>query len=148
MNGNHGKILHVDLSTGNLKQVGFAEEFARAFRGGNGFAAKLIYDHVPPEVHPFAEENAVVFAVGPLTDTPMWGTSRGHMAFISPQTGLFADSNFGGDFAAIQKRTGNPFLVAQNLDRGTNTVFLEITQIAARTRILSSHEYKFGWISN
>jgi aldehyde:ferredoxin oxidoreductase len=61
---------------------------------------------VPATIDPFDAENAVAIAVGPLTDTPLWGTSRAHMAFISPQTGLFFDSNFGGDFAVVQKRAG------------------------------------------
>ncbi|MBW2673129.1 MAG: aldehyde:ferredoxin oxidoreductase, partial [Deltaproteobacteria bacterium] len=78
--------------------------------GHNGkilkFAAKLVYDTVPADADPLGPDNAMVFAVGPMTDTPIWGTSRGHMAAISPQTGFFADSNYGGDFGMAQKRTG------------------------------------------
>lgn len=106
MYGNHGCILKVDLSTREVATERFAEDFARLFLGGNGLAAKLIYDTVPSDVDAFASGNAIVFTVGPLTDTPVWGTSRGHMASISPLTGLFCDSNYGGKFGAVQKRTG------------------------------------------
>jgi aldehyde:ferredoxin oxidoreductase len=106
MFGYSGRILKIDVSSGETKIDSFDEQFARKFLGGNGFAAKLIYDHVPPEADPFSPENALVFTVGPLTDTPLWGTSRGHMAALSPLTGLFADSNYGGDFGLAQKRTG------------------------------------------
>jgi len=106
MFGYSGRILKIDISSGETKIDSFDEQFARKFLGGNGFAAKLIYDHVPSEADPFSPENALVFTVGPLTDTPLWGTSRGHMAALSPLTGLFADSNYGGDFGLAQKRTG------------------------------------------
>ena len=106
MYGNHGCILKVDLSTREVATESYDEEFARLFLGGNGLAAKLIYDTVPSDVDAFAPENAIVLTVGPLTDTPVWGTSRGHMASISPLTGSFCDSNYGGKFGAVQKRTG------------------------------------------
>ena len=106
MFGYAGNILYVDLSAATWHRDSFSDDFAHKFIGGNGFAAKLIHDNVPPDVHPLAAENAMAIAVGPLTDTPLWGTSRAHMAFISPQTGLFFDSNFGGDFAIAQKRAG------------------------------------------
>ena len=106
MFGHSGRHLKVDLSSGTITEETYDDTFARMYLGGNGFAAKLIYDNVPPTADPLGPENAIVFAVGPLTGTPVWGTSRGHVASISPLTGLFADSSFGGDFPVVQKRTG------------------------------------------
>ncbi|MBN2809369.1 MAG: aldehyde ferredoxin oxidoreductase family protein [Deltaproteobacteria bacterium] len=106
MYGRHGSIVRIDLSTGEIRQEAYAEEMAKLFLGGNGLAAKLIFDSVPAEVRPDDPRNALVFTTGPLTDTPVWGTSRGHVATISPYTGFFADSNYGGGFAVAQKRTG------------------------------------------
>ncbi|GAK55564.1 aldehyde ferredoxin oxidoreductase [Candidatus Vecturithrix granuli] len=105
MYGYIGTILFVNLTTGDIRREAFDEAFVRKFLGGNGFAAKIIYDTVAAEVDPFSEDNAVVFALGPFTGSPVWG-SRGHVASISPQTGYFADSNFGGDFAAMLKKSG------------------------------------------
>ena len=106
MFGHHGGILKVNLGSGQIVREQFDEAFARKFLGGNGLAAKLIYDNVPSDADPLGPDNALVFAVGPVTDTPVWGSSRGHAAAISPMTGLLADSNFGGKFATVQKRTG------------------------------------------
>ena len=50
--------------------------------------------------------SALVFAVGPLTGSPVRGTGRGQLAAISPQTGFFADLNFGGHLASALKGTG------------------------------------------
>ncbi len=106
MYGYFGTILKVNLSSGEIVRESFDEEFARTFLGGNGFAAKIIYDTVPAEADPLSEENAVVFALGPFNGSPVWGSSRGQVAAISPQTGYFVDSNFGGDFTAMLKKTG------------------------------------------
>ncbi len=106
MFGYTGTILKVNLSKREIHHETFDEQFARRFLGGNGFAAKIIYDTVPATVAPFSEENAVVFALGPFNGTSIWGTGRGHLASISPQTGYFADSNFGGDFANALSTSG------------------------------------------
>src|SRR5262249_33146804 len=54
----------------------------------------------------FDPGNAVVFGVGPVTDTTVPGNSRACVAAKSPLTNLFFDSTFGGRFPATLKRTG------------------------------------------
>lgn len=106
MFGYQGKILSVDLSSGESITRSFGEEFARRYLGGNGFAAKLMFDRLPARLDPFDPGNLVVFAVGPLTDTHVPGNSRLCVASKSPLTGLFFDSTFGGQFPVTLKRTG------------------------------------------
>jgi aldehyde:ferredoxin oxidoreductase len=106
MYGYRGRILHIDLGQQKFKIENFDEAFARKFLGGNGFAAKILYDGLQKGVDPFSPENLVVFAVGPITDTPLPSTSRAYVATKSPLNGLFFDSTFGGRFAITQKRTG------------------------------------------
>jgi aldehyde:ferredoxin oxidoreductase len=124
--GSTGEILHVDLSSGIPSPETPTNEFVRKIIGGNGYAAKLIFDHVPADVDPLGGKNAVAIAVGPLTDTPLWGTSRAHMAVISPQAGLFCDSNFGGDFAVAQRRTGFDAILIQG--KSSRALYLFITE--------------------
>lgn len=132
MYGNHGKILKINLSTEGINKEHYDEEFAKLFLGGNGLAAKLIYDTVPSDADPFGPENAIVFTVGPLTDTPVWGTSRGHMASISPLTGLFADSNYGGQFGTVQKRTGFDAIYISGIS--SKPVYLLVTEKGAEIK--------------
>ena len=106
MTGYGGRILHVDLAKQSFRIQNFDDDFARKYLGGNGFAAKILYDGLKPGIDPFSPENMVVFAVGPITDTPLPSTSRGYAATKSPLSGLFFDSTFGGRFAITQKRTG------------------------------------------
>ena len=106
MKGYGGRVLVVDLDDGRAHIEALSETTARTLLGGNGLAARLLYDRVPAGIDPFDARNAVVFAVGPVTDTTVPGNSRACVAAKSPLTGLFFDSTFGGRFPATLKRTG------------------------------------------
>jgi aldehyde:ferredoxin oxidoreductase len=106
MFGYSGRMLHVDLGRKTFSIENFDEATARKYLGANGFAAKILYDRLKPGTDPLSPENVVVFAVGPITDTPFPSTSRAYVASKSPLSGLFFDSTFGGRFANTQKRTG------------------------------------------
>lgn len=101
-----GEILHVHLDTETVERETVTPEMARQYLGGNGFAAKVVHDHVPADADAFDPENVVVFAVGPMTATRFQSTSRGVVGFVSPMTGGFFDSTFGGTFPYAQKSTG------------------------------------------
>jgi aldehyde:ferredoxin oxidoreductase len=106
MKGYGGRWLHVDLGSGRASVEALSEETARAYLGGNGLAVRLLHDHVAPGTDPYDPGNAVVLGVGPVTDTTVPGNSRACVASLSPLTGLFFDSTFGGRFPATLKRTG------------------------------------------
>ncbi len=130
MKGYGGRILFVDVTDGTTRVESLPEDTARAFLGGNGLAARLLYDHVAAGVDPFDAQNAVVFAVGPITDTTVPGNSRACVASKSPLTGLFFDSTFGGRFPATQKRTG--FDAISITGRAKEPVYLKVTEAGAR----------------
>jgi aldehyde:ferredoxin oxidoreductase len=106
MNGYGGRILFVDATDGRSHVEPLGEAEARTLLGGNGVAARILLDRVPAGIDAFDPRNAVVFAVGPITDTAVPGNSRACVASKSPLTGLFFDSTFGGRFPATLKRTG------------------------------------------
>ncbi len=136
MFGYGGKILRVNLSSGRIRSEQYDAEFAWKYLGGNGFAAKLVHDGVPAQLDPFHQDNAVVFAVGPLTDTGVWSSSRGHIGGISPLTGFFGDSNYGGNFAVAQKRTG--FDAIYITGQASEPVYLLVTEEGGQLKDASS----------
>src|SRR5213076_189195 len=75
--GYGGRVLAVDLASGASRIEPLDERTARRLLGGNGLAARLLYDRVPPGTEPFAPENAVVFSVGPITDTTAFSGANG-----------------------------------------------------------------------
>jgi aldehyde:ferredoxin oxidoreductase len=136
MNGYTGRILHIDLTQQKYKIQNFDGAFARKFLGGNGFAAKILYDGLKKGVDPFSPENLVVLAVGPVTDSPLPSTSRAYVATKSPLNGLFFDSTFGGRFAITQKRTGFEAIVISG--KAASPVYLVIDETGAQFKSASS----------
>jgi aldehyde:ferredoxin oxidoreductase len=130
--GYGGHILFVDAGSGRSHAEPVPEAMARALVGGNGFAARLLLDHVPPGIDAFDPANAVVFAVGPVTDTTVPGNSRACVGSKSPLTGLFFDSTFGGRFPATMKRTGFDAIVVTG--RASEPVRVRVTEAGAELR--------------
>jgi len=98
MNGYMGKILHVDLSKGRLWDEPIKEDYARAFVGGSGLAARIIYDMVDSKTDPLSPENPLVFMTGPLVGTAMPSAGRYSVCALSPLTRIWGEANSGGFF--------------------------------------------------
>src|SRR5512145_1658476 len=132
MKGYGGRILFVDLTTGATRVEPLAETTARRLLGGNGLAAHLLWQHVPPGIDAFDPANVVAFTVGPITDTTVPGNSRACVATKSPLTGLFFDSTFGGRFPATLKRTGFDAVVISG--RAAAPAYLLVTEAGAEIK--------------
>ncbi len=98
MNGYMGKILSVDLSKGRLWDEPVNEEHARAFVGGSGLAARIIYDMVDRDTDPLGLQNPLVFMTGPLVGTAMPSAGRYSVCALSPLTRIWGEANSGGFF--------------------------------------------------
>src|SRR5213592_2502877 len=132
MKGYGGRILFDDLTRGTSRVQSLDEGTARTLLGGNGLAARLLLDHVPALIDAYDPANAVVFAVGPVTDTTVPGNSRACVASKSPLTGLFFDSTFGGRFPATLKRTGFDAIVITG--RAAAPSYLVVSETGAELR--------------
>ncbi|MBW2370524.1 MAG: hypothetical protein JRH15_21845, partial [Deltaproteobacteria bacterium] len=110
--GYGGGILRVDLSSGRITTVS-TEEYADRFIGGRGIAAKIYWDEVPPDIHPFHSENRLIFANGPMAGFPGIAGSRWEICGKSPQTSpeRFCSANLGGRWGAELKFAGYDALV-------------------------------------
>ncbi len=106
MGTHRGKILDVNLSTGNVKTNTIEEDVLRKFIGGSGLAAKLFFDRVPPDVEPLSDKNVIFLMAGPLSGTNFPTSSRVIAAFKSPQTNIWGQASAGGSFAAEMKKAG------------------------------------------
>jgi aldehyde:ferredoxin oxidoreductase len=84
MDGYMGKILRVDLSAGKLWDEPLNEEYARAFVGGSGLAARYIYDMVDGDTYPLGSDNPLIFMTGPLVGTAMPSAGRCSVCALSP----------------------------------------------------------------
>lgn len=101
-----GRILTVDLTSGNIKEELPAEKMYRDFIGGTGLGIRILYESVKRGVDPLGPDNLLGFVTGPLTATPTPGSGRYTVVAKSPLTGAWADSNSGGSFGPELKAAG------------------------------------------
>lgn len=111
MYGFHGRLLHIDLSTGKSSWVDLEEARLRAFLGGIGLGASLLYDYAPAGVDPFSPANPLIFTSAPLVGTGLTTTAKFAVVTKSPLTGFIADSLSSSHFALELKRIGLDALV-------------------------------------
>ncbi len=143
MFGHQGRILHIDLTSRKSRVEEFGDDFARTFIGGNGFAAKTIWETVKQGTDPLSPENVICLGVGPCTDTAVPSASRACIGSKSPLTGLFFDSTFGGSWPITLKRTGHDLLVLHG--KADSLVYLAVTESGVEFRDASDLAGK--WVS-
>jgi aldehyde:ferredoxin oxidoreductase len=107
MNGWMGKILHVNLSTGKIKEIE-TKPYAEKYLGGRGIASRLYWEKVTPHVKAFDAENRLIFMTGPLLATGAQGTARMSVTAKSPMAFPegYCYGSMGGYFPPQLKRAG------------------------------------------
>ena len=112
--GYAGKILRVDLSSGNISDFS-TNSYADSFVGGRGIAAKIYWDEVPPDTRAFDPENRLIFSTGPLAGVAGLVGSRWQVCGKSPATNpeVFCYSNLGGSWGAKLKFAGYDGIAVQ-----------------------------------
>jgi len=101
-----GFNLEIDLSRGSIERVGTDPGLTALHLGGQGTAAKILWDRVDPDVDPFDPENLLIFSTGLLHGTPVPGANRTAVDTFSPQTNRYSHSLFGGFFGPELKHAG------------------------------------------
>jgi len=104
--GYMGKILFVDLSTGEIKEEALEEKMCRDFIGGYGIGARILYSRQKAGVDPLGPENTLGLISGPFTGTIVPPGLRYMVVGKSPLTGGWGDANSGGYFGPYLKFAG------------------------------------------
>src|SRR5262245_50242198 len=106
MYGFHGRLLHVDLSSGQSFWRDIEASRLRGFLGGIGLGTTLLYEFAPAGIDPFSPANPLIFASAPLVGTGLTTTAKFAVVTKSPLTGFIADSLSSSHFALELKRIG------------------------------------------
>lgn len=122
--GTHGKILHVDLTSGetHIEQAG--DDLYRLLAGGRGLVAYLLLRDLPQGSDPLGPDNLLIFAPGVLQGTGFPGAGRHGVGGKSPLTGALGSSEAGGWWGHEFKRAGFDALVVHG--RAGSPVYLWI----------------------
>ncbi|HXG11222.1 MAG TPA: aldehyde ferredoxin oxidoreductase family protein [Gemmataceae bacterium] len=113
MNGWTGKLLRVNLSTGQSRVEDIPEAWLRDYIGGRGVADRYLWQEMDPRVDPFSPENKLIFATGPLTGTPASCGARYMVVTKGALTGAITTSNSGGHWGPELKFAGYDLLLIE-----------------------------------
>src|SRR5512140_2211252 len=124
--GYNGKILHVDLTKGELTVEEPAEAFYRKYLGGSAMGVYYILREMPKGADPLSPENVLTLMAGVTTGAPISGQSRLNVNAKSPISGGMGDSQSGGFFPAELKFAGFDGVVIKG--KSPKPVYLAIVE--------------------
>ena len=124
MKGFTGKILEVDLSTKTTKTTPLDEKLAEQFLGGAGYACASLISEITKDTNPLGPENVMFLMSGPLLGSKGLCTGRVVACAKSPLSGIWAESNTGGQIGVQMKSAGYDGIVIRGA--ADQPVYLEI----------------------
>jgi aldehyde:ferredoxin oxidoreductase len=119
-----GKILRVNLTTGECKSEPLNMTWAKQYLGSRGLASKYLVSEVDPKVDPLSVDNKIIWATGPLTGTMASTGGRYTVVTKGPLTGAIACSNSGGYWGAELKMAGWDMVIFEG--KSSKPVYLSI----------------------
>jgi len=134
--GYWGRILHIDLNSGEFSTDTLTDAVARKYIGGSGLGARILYDETTLETDPMGPDNPLIFAVGPLTGTRIFNSNRFEVVARSPLTGIYGEANCGGYWGEVFKNCGYDAMVIRGQSR--KPVYLYIDDGEVRIEDASS----------
>ncbi len=136
MYGFAGKILHVDLTSGQLSIEQPGEAFYRQYWGGSAMGLYYLLKHTPAHADPLGPENTLSFFISGPTGASISGQSRANATAKSPISGLVGDAQTGGFWPAELKFSGFDGIVITG--QSPTPVYLWIKDGQAELRDASS----------
>jgi aldehyde:ferredoxin oxidoreductase len=125
MKGFFNQLLRIDLLNKKTTVEPIPETTLRSYFGGKGLGSYLLLKENPPHIDPFSPQNRLIFTLGPLADTPFYGSSRYAVFTKSPQTGIYSESYSGGKITLPLSRTGYDAILIEG--KSDHPIFLEIS---------------------
>jgi len=123
-NGYNGKILHVDLTKGELTVEEPNEAFYRKYLGGSAMGMHYILREMPKGADPLGPENMLTLMASVTTGAAISGQSRINANAKSPISGGIGDAQGGGFFPAELKFAGFDGIVIKG--KSSKPVYLAI----------------------
>jgi len=143
MKGINGKILEVNLSTGEIVKRALSESYYKEYLGGRGLGMKLLSEYLKkPGTDPFSQENPLMFMPGLFCGFPIPSSSRTCMVTKSPLTSpkskrykhasTVSYSNMGGFIGAEIKYAGYDGIVILGKSPKPVYLFVENEKVEIR----------------
>lgn len=128
--GTSGRVIEINLSTGQVGDVLVSDHDQRNYLGGKGLGLKLLYDRMDRGVDPLGEHNYLALMTGVLMGTGAPCSGRFSALTKSPLTGIMLHCSCGGPFGMALKTNGFDGLLITG--RAAAPVVIDIDAAGAR----------------
>ena len=128
-----GKILFVNLSTGETEVRPLSEETVRAFPGGAALGAKILYDEMPAHTPVFSEDSIIGFVCGALNGSGALMSCRYTVVSKSPVTNGWNNANSGGTFGPKLREAGYDAVFVKGKSDKPVYIFIENGNVEIRS---------------
>lgn len=119
--GYMGEVLKINLSNKDIKKEKLTEGDLRKFIGGSGLGAKYLFELTGQQTDPLGEDNVLIFMTGPITGIKSFSADRFEVITKSPLTEIFAESNCGGRWGSMLKKSGfDGIIISGRSDKPVN----------------------------
>jgi aldehyde:ferredoxin oxidoreductase len=142
----NGKYLRVDLTEGKIWDWDFDEQCYRAYLGGTGAGAKILYDEVPPDAEWSDPVNRMTIASGPLGGTSVGGSGTISTVTKGALTGGSTSVQANGLFGAYMRFSGYDGIVLQGASEDWKYLVIKdgSAELLDATEILGLDTYETG----
>lgn len=128
-----GRILRVDLSSGQIRVEEPDPVIYRRYMGGRNLALYYLIHEIEPGTDPLSPENKLVLMTSVVTGAPISGQARHTCAAISPLTSGLADSQCGGWWGAELKFAGYDGMIIEGCAAGPVYIYIEDEKVEVRS---------------
>ncbi len=125
-----GKVLFVDVGSGDVREEPLDLKAANDFLGGRGLGAYYLFKLMPAGTDPLGPDNPLIFTSGPLTGTGAAGGARAALVTKSPQTGLYLFCITGGLLGPAIKHSGFDVIILTG--HSERPVYVEVARGTAK----------------
>jgi aldehyde:ferredoxin oxidoreductase len=150
--GYFGQALIVDAATGTNQALPLPDEILRAYIGGSGLGAWLLYwlGRQAPGAGALDAAAPLAFVFSPLVGTPLTTSAKFAVVAKSPLTGMLTDALASSQFAIAGKLTGHDAIVIRGrapqlsvlLVDGDGTRLIDARHLAGRTAAETDKELR------
>ena len=122
--GYAGQVLHIDLTTKEIRKEKLDMDIARKHLGGFGLNCKFAWELLDPDVDPLSPDNIIFMGMGPMLGTAAPTANKHSVMTKWPSTGTISPGTAGGDFGINVKLSGYDEVIIRG--KAENPVYIKI----------------------
>jgi aldehyde:ferredoxin oxidoreductase len=122
--GYMGKMLYVDLTTGDVREEDLAVDITSRYIGAFGISARLAYDLIAPGIDPLSPQNYIIVGAGLLAGTPCPSAPKCNAWTKFPLTNTIGPGSSSIGLASRLKHAGYDELIISG--RADRPVYLKV----------------------